>query len=271
MVQEDVNIPPPRWALELLTEFRNMQTEFRTMQTEFRTMQTEFDTVRTDLRRLSDQVHELQDNTRFDIADLKASVRLAYCRPGCARHLPHSPDACAALLACRGMYDSSMMSVSEIVADYVVNKRGHQLVGQFGGDCQAAARAAEEFFRSRKLMRSAFQECVLFSPSSAPIRFSDRVTALPPGSAPAKEGVLKRGMKAHKLIAGTCVWEPDHNTDHLVDEGAMGCNHFVATVTALGNERVAVDWGVGQFDFAFASASAPSSSPDLPCDVRLFF
>lgn len=243
---------PRRWALELLTGFRTMQTELRTMV--------------TDVRRLSDQVKELDDNTRFDIADLKASVRVAYCRPGCARHLPYSPDACAALL--RGMNDSCMMSVSEIVADYVVNKRGHEyheLVGQFGGDCQAAARAAEEFFRSRKLMRSAFQECVLFSPSSAPIRFSDRVNALPPGSAPAKEGVLKRGMKAHKLIAGTCIWEPDHTMDHLVDEGAMGYNHFVVTVTALGNERVAVDWGVvEQFDFA-------SSSPDLPCDVRLFF
>jgi hypothetical protein len=266
MAQGDDEDNMPRWALKLLAEFNTMRSEFNTMRSEFNTMRSEFNTMRsefntmlrTDLRRLSDQVEELRENTRIDIAELRSSVRLAYCRPGCARHLSQNPDACAALLACsRDIRDSSMMSVSEIVADYVVNKRGDQLVGQFGGDCQAAARAAEEFFGGRKLMRAAFQQGVLFSPSGAPIRFSDRVCS---SSAPAEEGVLKRGMKAHKLIVGTCVWEPDDDTDLV--EGAMGCNHFVAVVTALGNERVAVDWGVGKFSFAFS---------DLPSDIRLFF
>eukprot|EP00955_Chlamydomonas_euryale_P088282 364364-Chlamydomonas_euryale.AAC.10 len=196
--------------------------------------------LKTVLRRLSDQVQEIQEIWNTEVAQLKTSIRLAYCRPGRSQNLSHDSDACAALLACRKISDSTMMSISEIVADYVVNKRGDC---QSGGDCQAAARAAEEFFGGRKLMQTSFQECVLYSPSVH-------------AAAPAKHGLLKAGMKAHKLIDGSCVWEPDVQTPLI--EGAAGYKHYVATVTTLDNVRIAVDWGVGQF-------------LKLPQDMRLFF
>uniref|UniRef100_A0A7R9VAE5 Uncharacterized protein n=1 Tax=Chlamydomonas euryale TaxID=1486919 RepID=A0A7R9VAE5_9CHLO len=178
--------------------------------------------LKTELRHLSDRVQELRENTSIDFAQLKKSIS--------------------------NIENSTMMSVSEIVADYVVNER--EFVGERGGDCQAAARAAEKFFRSRKLMQTKFQECVLYSPSD------ESITAQVHAAAPAKHGVLKAGMKAHKLIDGSCVWEPDVQTPLI--EGAAGYKHCVAAVTTLENVRVAVDWGVGQF-------------PKLPQDMRLFF
>eukprot|EP00955_Chlamydomonas_euryale_P072876 361551-Chlamydomonas_euryale.AAC.1 len=201
--------------------------------------------LKTELRHLSDRVQELRENTSIDFAQLKKSIRLAYCRSGRSQNLSHDSDACAALLACSNIENSTMMSVSEIVADYVVNER--EFVGERGGDCQAAARAAEKFFRSRKLMQTKFQECVLYSPSD------ESITAQVHAAAPAKHGVLKAGMKAHKLIDGSCVWEPDVQTPLI--EGAAGYKHCVAAVTTLENVRVAVDWGVGQF-------------PKLPQDMR---
>jgi hypothetical protein len=210
--------------------------------------------MNTQLRRLSDQVRELQENARVDMAQLKTSVRLAYCRPGRAHYLAHNADACASLLACRDVSDSSMMSISEIVADYVVNKRGDELVGEFGGDCQAAARAAEIFFSSRKLMQTSFQECVLYSPSGQSIAMSDRILE---AVTPALGGKVRAGMKAYKLIDGSCVWTPE-DVQTPVNEGAMGYKHYVATVMTLDNVRIAVDWGIGQFS-------------DLPEDMRLYF
>lgn len=207
----------------------------------------------TEIQSLSDQIEELCETTSIGIAQLKTSVRLAYCRPERSQNLSHDFDACAALLACRDISDSTAMSISEIVADYAVNKRGTELVGDSGGgDCQAAARAAETFFGSRKLMQTVFKECVLYSPSDEPI-----ITTQVHAAAPAKHGQLKVGMKAHKLIDdSSCVWVPDEQTPLI--EGAAGYKHYVATVTTLDNVSIAVDWGVGQF-------------LKLPQDTRLFF
>jgi hypothetical protein len=148
-----------------------------------------------------------------------------------------------------------MMTFNEVVADFTVNRRGDGLVGELGGDCQFAARAARDFFGARKLMRPSVRECVLFSPSGAAVTMSDLVIA---GKAPELHGVVNDGMKAYKLVEGSCVWEPDPaDTVTSVMDGERGCKHYAATVTTLDRGEVVVDWGIGQFS-------------KLPEDMRLY-
>jgi hypothetical protein len=191
------------------------------------------------------------ENLILDVNGLKKSIRLAYCRPGHTTRLTCDNDACVALLNCSRLTASSMMSVNEIAADYVVNERS--IVGPRGGDCQEASRAAFDFFSDFKLMRPGVKGGVLYSPSGH-IRWSAAVS-MPATGSPDKDGVISQHMKAHKLQEGSrCVWVPSPD-EHPDAVGTPGHKHFVACVTAL-DGVVAVDWGILQFD--------------LPDDVVLF-
>lgn len=194
------------------------------------------------------------DDMSITVDKLSRTIRLVYCRPGMTERLVGNTYGCADLLACacycRNVTASSRMSVSEIVADFEVNKRGDGQVGVLGGDCQAAARAAEQYFNDNySLMLPKFEECVMYSPSGASF------TLATAGRLPTMDGSIAPTMKAHTLKNGTCVWEPAaQQTPPL----AKGHKHFVASVTTLDGYRVAVDWGIGQF-------------AQLPQDMLLFF
>ena len=93
----------PGWA-------RALQGQFAAMQGQFAAMQRQLAGLRCDV-----------DDIKIDMAAIKKDVRLAYCRPGMCDRLVGNTDACATLLACRGV---KSMSVAEVVADFKVNERG---------------------------------------------------------------------------------------------------------------------------------------------------
>lgn len=206
------------------------------------------DTIDRSLCKLEQYVHDLQ----LGAVDTASSIRLAYCRPGMSAILVGNSDACQSLLACcdtcRNM-SSSMMSVAEIVADYEVFKRGEGLVGQNGGDCQAAAAEACVFFSSsHRLMAPEVVSSVLYcTPGSQPVMGVDALARV----LPAKDGALSPGMKAYKLDVGTCIWRPDPESPVVpMGEGGnavTGYKHFVVCVKTLEGFCIAVDWGVRQF------------------------
>jgi hypothetical protein len=197
------------------------------------------------------------DDLTLDVADMKKSIRLAYCRPGLLSGLLRNPDACAALLGC--CRDLSLMSKSEIVADFVVNDRGAGLLSAAGGDCQNAAPVALVFFGRRKIMRARAEAGVMHSPSGAAIAMGVSSGAFVGGGQPDARGAVRSGALAYRLDAG-CLWTRDPDADAAVDDRSpprVGCNHFVVSVDTLDGERVVVDWGIKQFG-------------EIPPDMRLF-
>jgi hypothetical protein len=214
----------------------------------------------TALSALSKDVSDLKcavTDLKIDVKRMQDTIRLVYCRPGMSVNLIGDVDDCASLLVCSKLTETSMMSVSELQADFVVNNRDEGLVCEFGGDCQFAARAACTFFEtSRSLMRPRFEECVMYSPSGASIYMGVSSFA---GESPPVHGVICKGMKAHSLDKGGCVWIEDSKYDMGRAEPALtGRKHYVVSVITLEGIRVGVDWGIHQF-------------AELPSDVRLFF
>jgi len=211
------------------------------------------------LTHLTEVVSKLEvrmDDLSITVNKLSNTIRLVYCRPGMTERLLGNIDACAGLVtcSCRNVVASSRMSVSEIVADFEVNKRGDNQVGNLGGDCQAAARAAEQYFNDHhSLMLPKFEECVMYSPSGA--SFTQATVGWQHPNLPTMDGHVTPNMTAHTLKAGTCVWEP---VALPVQVCAKGHKHFVTSVTTLEGSKVAVDWGIGQF-------------AQLPHDMMLFF
>ena len=214
--------PPPAWATSMLQQLYKLE-------------------------------HAVSD-IKLDILEMKSSIRLAYCRHlGMIDILVHNTDACTALLAMRrNMGSSSSMSMAEIVADYEVNNRGEGLVGPFGGDCQFAARAAEEFFsKIHGLMRAIMVTVVMYSPSGATLSLAPGIN----GTAPVKDRTVPDGAKPYRLTwEGSCVWTRD-DTPH--PGPCKGYVHYVANVVTLDGHNIMVDWGIAQF------AKPPS-------DMRMF-
>eukprot|EP00798_Chlamydomonas_sp_ICE-L_P011158 gene11158-biopygen12612 len=151
----------------------------------------------------------------------------------------------------RNMGSSSSMSMAEIVADYEVNNRGEGLVGPFGGDCQFAARAAEEFFsKIHGLMRAIMVTVVMYSPSGATLSLAPGIN----GTAPVKDRTVPDGAKSYRLTEGSCVWTQD-DTQH--PGPCKGYVHYVASVVTLDGHNIMVDWGIAQF-------------AKLPSDMMMF-
>jgi hypothetical protein len=218
------------------------------------------------LQHLSTGVADLQEdvaNLKTDMADVKKAIRSAYCRPdpGLLSGLVHDPEACVALLGCSNLADSSLMSKSEIVADFVVNDRGAGLVADAGGDCQFAAGMALKFFERRRLMQARVETGVLHSPSAARVVMGVASGAFASGGLPDERGEVPIGARAYKLTAG-CLWIRDPAADACDAVGAalkprVGCTHSTVSVDTLEGERVVVDWGIKQFS-------------EIPSDMRLF-
>ncbi len=222
------------------------------------------------LQHLSTGVADLQEdvaNLKTDMADVKKAIRSAYCRPdhGLLSGLAHDPEACVALLGCSNLADSSLMSKSEIVADFVVNDRGAGLVADAGGDCQFAAGMALKFFERRRLMQARVEAGVLHSPSASRVVMGVASGAFASGGLPDERGEVPIGARAYKLTAG-CLWVRDPAADacmHACDavdaamKPRMGCTHSTVSVDTLEGERVVVDWGIKQFS-------------EIPSDMRLF-
>lgn len=211
--------------------------------------------MRQDIHSLRQDVYRLQQDVgdiKLDLRSTIGTVRSAYCRPGAADSLLDDPSACALLVhiaRCSKLSSTSMMSVAEIVADYVCNRRYEGLVSPDGGDCQEAAKTAATFFAdSHSLMDPQVAAGVLYSPVA--LDASNFV-----GTAPDADGVVLSGMNGYKLDAGSCIWQLDKGA--VVPVGARGYNHFVVTVRTLEQSHVAVDWGCEQFR-------------NLPTDARLF-
>eukprot|EP00798_Chlamydomonas_sp_ICE-L_P000339 gene339-biopygen78 len=213
--------PPPAWATSMLQQLYKLE-------------------------------HAVSD-IKLDILEKKSSIRLAYCRHlGMIDILVHNTDACTALLAMRrSMGSSSSMSMAEIVADYEVNNRGEGLVGPFGGNCQFAARAAEEFFsKIHGLMRAIMVTVVMYSPSGATLSLAPGIN----GTAPVKDRTVPDGAKSYRLTEGSCVWTQD-DTQH--PGPCKGYVHYVASVVTLDGHNIMVDWGIAQF-------------AKLPSDMMMF-
>lgn len=195
-------------------------------------------------------LHQLED-IKLDIASIKKTIRLAYCRHWSAAHLVNDIDTCASLLACSNLTSTSMMSVAEIVADYQVNDRGCCLVGQNGGDCLYAATTAFTFFEhTYALMRPRIVSCVLLSPSNAPLLMGDGIMCVPEAA-----GDISADATAYQLMPGTCVWLNDGSSPH--PGSVTGYKHYAISVQTLGGEIVMVDWGISQFSH-------------VPDDMRLY-
>ena len=240
----------PTPASRLLTIYSTPCADMMNTDTEDADMPKWAIKMQTELTAEISKVSAKVENLIIDVNGLKKSVRLAYCRPGHTAGLTCDKDACIALLNCSRLSASSMLSVNEIAADYVVNDRS--VVGPRGGDCQEAARVAFDFFSDFKLMRPGVKGGVLYSPSGH-IRWSAAISEA--AGSPDKDGVIDQQMKAYKLVEGSgCVWAPSPD-EHPDAVGTPGHKHFVACVTAL-DGVVAVDWGILQFD--------------LPDDVVLF-
>eukprot|EP00798_Chlamydomonas_sp_ICE-L_P027802 gene27802-biopygen5217 len=152
----------------------------------------------------------------------------------------------------RNMGSSSRMSMAEIVADYEVNNPGEGLVGPFGGNCQFAARVAEEFFSNiHGLMRAIMVTVVMYSPSGAPLSLAPGIN----GTAPVKDRIVPDGAKPYRLTwEGSCVWTRD-DTPH--PGPCKGYVHYVANVVTLDGHNIMVDWGISQF-------------AKLPSDMMMF-
>lgn len=155
------------------------------------------------------------------------------------------PHATHATVPNRG-HASSMMSKREIVQDFLVMNRGSQY--SIGGDCNAAAGAAWEFFnRVHMLMRPKLVNGVLWSPSGAKVVMGSTNTS------PECLGGISPSMVPF-MRDDECVWVEDEAMEVMNEHGA---NHRVILATTLDGDRVVVDWGISQFSF-------------VPNDIKLF-
>jgi len=238
-------IPPP-WARALKQQLDNFQGA-----------------MLSKIQNLSTGVDELQKdvaNLKTDMAGVKKTIRSAFCRPDpvLLSELARDHEACVALLGCSNLADSSLMSKSEIAADFVVNGRGVGLVADAGGDCPFAASMAREFFERHPLMKARVEAGVLHSPSAARVVMGVASGAFANGGRPDERGVVSAGARAYKLTVG-CLWVRDPAADAVdeVLEPRVGCMHTTVSVDTLEGERVVVDWGIEQFS-------------EIPLDMRLF-
>jgi hypothetical protein len=152
--------------------------------------------------------------------------------------------------AARRNHSSTLMSLAEIEADFVVNDR--RALYAEGGDCELAGAEACVFFKNtHTLMRAKLVQGVLYARSGQPVMGKT-------GQSPDATGYITPNMRRY-VLRGTdgCIWEP---ADDARTHGAMnvcGMRHRVALVHTLEGARVLVDWGVGQFSM-------------LPPDIGLY-
>ena len=196
--------------------------------------------LRNDLNRLGGEL----ENIKLTLNQHRQLLQCAYV------HLIREPLALCSwadkVSHCRD-YTSSMLSMQEIQADYKARLGSYRQ----GGDCNAAAAAAWEFFdRAHRLMCPKLVQGVLFSASGG------RVAMENSGSLPDRQAGISPAMRSFKLLdCKGCVWVPDEPTHSVMN--AHGASHRVTFVTTMEGARVAVDWGIEQFSA-------------LPGDIRLF-
>jgi hypothetical protein len=239
---------PPLWAQAMQQQMDQLQGGFAQVLSQIHVLSIGFAGLQEDVA-----------NLKADVTDMKKTTRLAYCRPGLLPGLVRDPDACAALLGCcSNLADTSLMSKSEITADFVANDRGAGLVADVGGDCQYASGVALEFFERRKIMNARAEAGVMHSPSGAPIAMGVASGAFAGGGLPPAQGDVRSGALAYRLAEG-CLWTRDPGADAAADplQPRVGCKHYVVSVDTLDCERVVVDWGIKQFG-------------EIPADMRLF-
>jgi hypothetical protein len=142
------------------------------------------------------------------------------------------------LLRCVDTQCSSMMSVSEVQADFVLNNRRAQYAE--GRDCQLAACEAAAFFdTTHRLMSPKIVHGVLYAGSVIqPVMGRT-------GRSPDAHALITPIMKRYVLDG--CMWRAANDTDSHGVINARGCSHFVTRVITLDGQRVFVDWGIGQF------------------------
>ena len=150
---------------------------------------------------------------------------------------PSPNDRNAYCAACRN-HSSSMMSVSEVQADFVLNNRRAQYAE--GGDCQLAACEAAAFFdTTHRLMSPKIVQGVLYAGSVIqPVMGRT-------GRSPDARTLIMPTMKRYVLDG--CMWRAANDTDSHGVINVRGCSHFVTRVMTLDGQRVFVDWGIGQF------------------------
>ena len=150
---------------------------------------------------------------------------------------PSPNDRNAYCAACRN-HSSSMMSVSEVQADFVLNNRRAQYAE--GGDCQLAACEAAAFFdTTHRLMSPKIVQGVLYAGSVIqPVMGRT-------GRSPDARMLITPTMKRYVLDG--CMWRAANDTDSHGVINVRGCSHFVTRVMTLDGQRVFVDWGIGQF------------------------
>lgn len=147
-------------------------------------------------------------------------------------------------------HSSTLMSLAEIEADFVVN--GRRALYAEGGDCELAGADATVFIENtHHLMRPKLVQGVLYARSGKPVMSKT-------GKSPDARGCIVPTMRRYVLRASdSCIWEPAADVSSHDMMNVCGMNHRVALVHTLEGAQVLVDWGVGQFSM-------------LPPDIGLY-
>lgn len=207
--------------------------------------------ARTDLTPFMNKVNKVQeeiDNLKITV-DRHAVLLGCACFPCPAHYSSHVHGV--VLTPCmfcggRGHTSSMMLSVHEVSlhAAKEVN------LYEEPGSCQRAATNAKIFFTDHyTLMQPQVLRGVLYAPSGGLVLKAT-------GGPPAKPNAVVHGRTFVMHSMG--VWVELINEAAPAPElNAMGFTHYVTVVSTADGQRVAVDWGAGQFG-------------SIPPDARLY-
>lgn len=143
--------------------------------------------------------------------------------------------------ACRD-HGNTMLNMQEVVEDYNTNRKGSGHTSP-GSSLRATSEAVAMFDRVYHLMKPKGVKGVLYSPSDAPLAFT-RTAENPLGGSPAKESYIMHGPRY--TLQHNCIWVRDKSIDLPLN--AKGYQHYVAGITISDGQRIAVDWGLAQFE-----------------------
>ena len=206
-------------------------------------MEVRITTLFTETNKRLSKLEESVGNLQFKVETLDNKVRLAYCRPGRAETLLGDADACSLLFFNRNVCSVTKLNVSEIFADYEVNKRGRDTAESNGGNCLQAAKSALDFFGTFPLMKATLVNGLIYSKEPLTL-------VCQPGAIISKRGMIEAGMKSYKLKRNgelySCVWEEtNEDTKDLVGQEVP--LHYAVKVLTLEGFHCIVDWSIAQF------------------------
>lgn len=139
-------------------------------------------------------------------------------------------------------HGNTMLNMQEVVEDYNTNRRGSSHTSP-GSSKRATSEAVAMFDRVYHRMMPKGVKGVLYSPSDAPLAFT-RTAENPSGGSPAKESYIIHGPRY--TLQHNCIWVRDKSIDMPLN--AKGYQHYVAGITISDGQRIAVDWGLAQFE-----------------------